>query len=161
MVNDWLAILDRLPIWGQVVWVHDTSGGKLDPHAREGRWVGFDTNSNAHRIYWPEKRSITVERSVTFAREDLPIFVNEELAEARGSIDAIDLTRDEPKVEETKEESDDESENEVFQELTESALESPVHNTPPPLPQPPLPPVNPTLPEPRHSSCLPTKPICP
>ena len=155
MVNDRPAILDRLPIWGQVIWVHDTSGGKLDPRAREGRWVGFDTDSNAHRIYWPEKRSITVERSVTFAREDLPIFVDEESAEARGSIDAVDLTRDESKVEETKEESDDESEDEVFQELTESAPESPtVHEDPPPLPQPPLPPVNPTLPEPRRSSRL-------
>ena len=65
MVNDRPAILDRLPIWGHVVWVHDTSGGKLDPRTCEGRWVGFDTNSNAHHIYWPEKRSIMGERSVT------------------------------------------------------------------------------------------------
>ena len=38
---------------------------------KEGRWVGFDDESKAHHIYWEEKRSVTIERSVTFAPEEV------------------------------------------------------------------------------------------
>jgi len=31
--------------------------------------VGFDEESNGHQVYWTEKRSVTVERSVTFVSE--------------------------------------------------------------------------------------------
>jgi len=31
-----------------------------------GRFVGYDSESKGYRIYWPEKRSISVERNVTF-----------------------------------------------------------------------------------------------
>ena len=45
----------------------DTSGSKLDGRSRSGRWMGFDEETgDGHRIYWAEKRSITVERSVRF-----------------------------------------------------------------------------------------------
>ncbi|KIJ05791.1 hypothetical protein PAXINDRAFT_34018, partial [Paxillus involutus ATCC 200175] len=40
-----------LPEWGARVWAHNTTGSKLDMCAREGRWVGFDAESNGHRIY--------------------------------------------------------------------------------------------------------------
>ena len=66
MINGEQLSLDILPIWGCVVWVHDKSGGKLSMRAKEGRWVGFDTESRGHRIYWPSKGSIMVEQSVTF-----------------------------------------------------------------------------------------------
>jgi hypothetical protein len=33
------------------VWVHNTSGNKLDGHSYVGHWVGFDEVSNGHRIY--------------------------------------------------------------------------------------------------------------
>jgi hypothetical protein len=60
--------LAGLPEWGQSVWVHDTSGSKLDARAKEGRWVGFDSEStHAHRIYWPGKNSVSVERDIKFA----------------------------------------------------------------------------------------------
>ena len=47
------------------------SGSKLDGRVKEGRWIGFDNESKAHRIYWEEKRSVTIERSVTFAPEEV------------------------------------------------------------------------------------------
>ena len=53
--------------WGCPVWVHDTSGSKLDGRAKEGRWVGFDEQSKGSRVYWPEKRTVTVERSIVFS----------------------------------------------------------------------------------------------
>ncbi|KAA1465881.1 hypothetical protein DENSPDRAFT_758247, partial [Dentipellis sp. KUC8613] len=60
--------LSGLPEWGQKVWVHNGTGSKLDGRAVEGRWVGFNKDSmHAHRIYWPHKNSITVERDVKFS----------------------------------------------------------------------------------------------
>ncbi len=31
-----------------------------------GRWLGFDEISSGHRIYWPDERKVSVERSVQF-----------------------------------------------------------------------------------------------
>jgi hypothetical protein len=63
--------LDHLQPWGCQVRVHDAGGSKLDGRSRVGRWVGFDPDTkDGHRIYWPEKRSISVERSVKFNFND-------------------------------------------------------------------------------------------
>ncbi|KAI0341109.1 hypothetical protein BDW22DRAFT_1295736, partial [Trametopsis cervina] len=43
---------------------------KLDGRMDVGRWVGFEEASFGHRVYWPERRTITVERSVKFNFED-------------------------------------------------------------------------------------------
>ncbi|KAI0037774.1 hypothetical protein FA95DRAFT_1475753, partial [Auriscalpium vulgare] len=45
--------LRNVRAWGCKVWVHDTSGSKLDPRAREGRWIGVDEQSKGCRVYWP------------------------------------------------------------------------------------------------------------
>ncbi|KJA26565.1 hypothetical protein HYPSUDRAFT_116541, partial [Hypholoma sublateritium FD-334 SS-4] len=42
--------LSNIHPWGCKVSVHDTAGGKLDGRSKEGRWVGFDDESKAHRI---------------------------------------------------------------------------------------------------------------
>ncbi len=34
-----------LPEWGQAVWVHDSSGSKLDAHAWQAHWLGYDADS--------------------------------------------------------------------------------------------------------------------
>jgi hypothetical protein len=65
--------LSNIHPWGTRVWVHDTSGSKLDGRAKEGRWVGFDEESRGHRVYWENKRSVTVERSVTFVPDEADI----------------------------------------------------------------------------------------
>lgn len=57
--------------WGCKVQVHDTAGSKLDGRSKIGRWVGFDPKTKeGHCVYWPKKRSISVERSVRFNFED-------------------------------------------------------------------------------------------
>ena len=53
--------------------MHDKGGSKLDGRAKEGRWVGFDDESKAHQIYWAEKRSVTVERSVRFVQDEVGV----------------------------------------------------------------------------------------
>jgi hypothetical protein len=50
--------------WGARVWVKDLQAGKLDPRAKEGRFVGYDDESKGYRIYWPSKNKVSVERNV-------------------------------------------------------------------------------------------------
>ena len=59
--------LGRVPEWGQHVWVHTDKGSKLDGHAAEARWVGYDQDSmHAHQVYWPNKHCISVEQNIKF-----------------------------------------------------------------------------------------------
>ena len=63
--------LSKIHPWGCKVQVHDMSGSKLDGRSRIGRWMGFDEETtDGHRIYWQERRAITVERSVKFNFEE-------------------------------------------------------------------------------------------
>jgi beta-lactamase class D len=58
--------LANMQIWGLQVWIHDKSGSKLDGRAKEGWWVGFDDENKAHHIYWVTKRSVIIERNMSF-----------------------------------------------------------------------------------------------
>jgi hypothetical protein len=59
--------LSGVPEWGQTIWVHSGTGSKLDARGIEARWIGYDTNStHAHRVYWPHKHSVSVERNIKF-----------------------------------------------------------------------------------------------
>ena len=60
--------LSMLPEWGCPVWVHTKKNLKLEGRAVEGHWIGYDEQSKGSQIYWPDKRSVTVERSLTFAK---------------------------------------------------------------------------------------------
>ena len=63
--------LEGLQPWGCKVRVHDNGGSKLDGRSKVGRWMGFDPDTkDGHRIYWPEKRSVSIERSVKFNFDD-------------------------------------------------------------------------------------------
>jgi hypothetical protein len=50
--------------WGEKVWVRVEKGDKLGGRVREGRWVGVSEKRKGFRVYWPDSRSITVERNV-------------------------------------------------------------------------------------------------
>jgi Reverse transcriptase (RNA-dependent DNA polymerase) len=56
--------------FGAAAYVKDLTAGKLDARARKGRFVGYDSESKGYRIYWPEKRSVTIERNVVFNQDD-------------------------------------------------------------------------------------------
>ncbi len=62
--------LSKLRRFGENVWVHNPNGSKLESRARKGRWLGFDEISSGHRIYWEDKRNVTVERSISFETRD-------------------------------------------------------------------------------------------
>ena len=63
--------LSGLPSWGVKCWILDHSGLKLDDHAKEGHWVGFNAESIVHRIYLPDQHAVVVECNITFQRNDL------------------------------------------------------------------------------------------
>ncbi|KDQ11296.1 hypothetical protein BOTBODRAFT_94371, partial [Botryobasidium botryosum FD-172 SS1] len=66
--------LSRLPEFGASVWVKIEGRGKLEACADEGHWVGFDGESKGHRVYWPKKHAVSVERNVFFNRTHLVSF---------------------------------------------------------------------------------------
>ena len=68
--------LRNLHEWGSAVWVHTTGGMKLDGRSKNGRWIGFDETSKGHRIYWPKRRNVTIERSLKFSNEEILILPN-------------------------------------------------------------------------------------
>ena len=57
--------------FGAAAYVKDLKAGKLDPRAQVGRFVGYDSKSKGYRIYWPGKRTVTVERNVVFNENDV------------------------------------------------------------------------------------------
>ncbi|KIK13427.1 hypothetical protein PISMIDRAFT_17991 [Pisolithus microcarpus 441] len=65
--------LSNLPVWGCQVKVHDPSGSKLDARARDGHWLGFDAESDGHRVYWVDSKTVGVERSVVFPKRDISV----------------------------------------------------------------------------------------
>ena len=58
--------LSRAREFGGKLYVHSTAGGKLEARAEEAVFVGIDEESKGYRVYWPEKRRVSIERNVTF-----------------------------------------------------------------------------------------------
>ena len=59
--------IGNLHPWGCKVRVHREVDSKLESHSFIGRWMGFDEDTrDGHRIYWPEKRKVSVERNIKF-----------------------------------------------------------------------------------------------
>jgi len=115
--------LSELREWGCPIWVHDSTGSKLDGRAKEGRWVGFDEQSKGSRVYWPEKHTVTVERSVVFTSPSVVV----------DGLEGEDLT---------------EPEHSVKLPSPTSQSESPTHDDDPkPVPVPDIPAVVPSRPQ--------------
>jgi len=60
----------------KLLYVKDLKAGKLDSQAQIGRFVGYNSESKGYWIYWPAKRSITVERNVVFNGNDVHTTLN-------------------------------------------------------------------------------------
>ena len=53
--------------WGEKVWVRVEGGSKLGGRVRKGRWIGVEDNlSKGVRVYWPDKKTISVERNIYY-----------------------------------------------------------------------------------------------
>ena len=71
--------LSNLRLWGCPVWVHSADGSKLDVRVRQAKWIGFDVDTRAHRVYWPGAGKVGVERNVYFGSSALLKGENDEL----------------------------------------------------------------------------------
>jgi hypothetical protein len=71
MLNRKKPFLGGIQEFGAAAYVKDIKAGKLDSRAQQGRFVGYDSESKGYRIYWPTKRSVTVERNVVFNEKDV------------------------------------------------------------------------------------------
>ena len=60
--------------FGVTAYVKDLKAGKLDVQAKVGWFVEYDSKSKGYRIYWPQKRSITIEWNVVFNQDDIQNF---------------------------------------------------------------------------------------
>jgi hypothetical protein len=52
--------------FGTPVYVHVTTGGKLEAKAEEAIFVGVDQESKGYCIWWAGKRKVSIEWNVTF-----------------------------------------------------------------------------------------------
>ena len=57
--------------FGAAAYIKDLTARKLNAWAKKGCFVGYNSESKGYRIYWPEKRSITVERNIIFNQDDI------------------------------------------------------------------------------------------
>ena len=57
--------------WGCKAWVKRLDVGKLESRAEECRFVGFDSESKAFRVYWPGKNRVSIERDVYFNEKEV------------------------------------------------------------------------------------------
>jgi hypothetical protein len=65
--------LNGIQEFGAAAYVKDLKAGKLDARAQLGRFVGYDSESKGYRIYWPAKRTVSVERNVVFNQNDVRV----------------------------------------------------------------------------------------
>ena len=56
---------------GATAYVKDLKASKLDARAKKGRFVGYNSESRGHQIYWPDKWSITVGKNVIFNEDNV------------------------------------------------------------------------------------------
>ena len=68
--------------FGTAAYVKDLKARKLDARAKIGHFVSYDSESKGYQIYWPGKRSITVERNVVFNQDN--VHTSEETAITHG-----------------------------------------------------------------------------
>ncbi|KAG2741254.1 hypothetical protein P692DRAFT_20751613, partial [Suillus brevipes Sb2] len=68
--------LENAHEFGAKVFVRVEDAGKLEARAEEAMFVGVDSQSKAYRVYWPEKRKVSVERNVTFAPLEVVVGVD-------------------------------------------------------------------------------------
>ncbi|KAF8800889.1 hypothetical protein BYT27DRAFT_7104503, partial [Phlegmacium glaucopus] len=71
--------LKGLREWGERMYVRIEGGTKLGGRVKEGRWLGIDEESKGVRVYWPDTKTVTVERNVTYNNSSVERFEEEQV----------------------------------------------------------------------------------
>ena len=64
-------ILAGIQSFGAAAYVKLENTGKLDKQALKGCFIGYDSESKGHWIYWPEKCMVSIKCNIVFNPEDL------------------------------------------------------------------------------------------
>ena len=48
------------------MWVWIEGGDKLGGRVHEGRWMGIDEQSKGAQIYWPDKKTVSIEQNIYY-----------------------------------------------------------------------------------------------
>lgn len=127
--------LRGVPEWGARVWVHSTTDGKVGDRAKPARWLGFDAQSKGHRVYWPEQRSVTVERNVRFTQPAMTPLPPDDPVQLEGEQDSQLQAGESPDPEEF---SDSDAEDTAPRPGADSVEHPPAPVVQPPPPAPPV-----------------------
>ena len=103
--------LGHIHEFGVAAYIKDLKARKLDPRALVSQFVGYDIESKGYWIYWPTKRSITVERNIVInennvhTTENLTIIRDNALSEGERIKDIQSIPKNSGNVEDTEIES--------------------------------------------------------
>ena len=78
--------LKGLREWGEKVWVRIEGGNKLGGRVREGRWLGVDEKSKGVRVYWPDTKTVTIERNTYYDNSSVCHLEGENITTLRNEI---------------------------------------------------------------------------
>ena len=56
--------------WGKDVFIKIKQDDKVAHHTTKVMWIGYSSQSDEHLIYWPSMHKVSVERNLTFDREE-------------------------------------------------------------------------------------------
>ena len=71
MINKSKLYLGGIQEFRTATYVKDLKARKLDAHMQQDHFIRYDSESKGFRIYWPTKRSISVEWNVVFNGDDI------------------------------------------------------------------------------------------
>ena len=115
---------------GATAYVKDLKARKLDARAKKGQFVAYDSESKGYRIYWPEKRSITVEHNVVFNQDDIQKSADSTIIYGKaqsegGSNKVIQAPQNDVQEPENKENNDQQSEDKLMELIISSPSNQP------------------------------------
>ena len=122
--------LGHIHEFGAAAYVKDLKAGKLNPRALVGQFVGYDIESKGYLIYWPSKRSITVERNIIInendvhTTENLTIIQDDALSEGERIKDIQSIPKNSGNIEDTEIQSENESQSKPDAEETNDEPQS-------------------------------------
>ena len=81
--------------WGEKIWVHVEKGNKFGGRVRKGHWLGIDEESKGIHVWWPDSKTVGVERNVYYDNSCLSASHFEEENDRR---EFVEMRTDEPFV---------------------------------------------------------------
>jgi hypothetical protein len=99
--------LSKLRRFGETVWIRVKDAGKLHPKLKAARWLGVDSESKVHRVYWEGTQHISVKRNVRFGDKNYTIIS----VEGENRVNLTKTTRNNGKLDKQRTEGEKKSNN--------------------------------------------------